>query len=551
MGTENNTTIEVIKFHNGVPLLPDAEKTKKEIFTILGPEDKSMSKDEKIAAVCKIISNRLRKFGNFGLLKKGAEKTNADFGFSLKTGEAYTINKENALLAAFIYENFGISSASSTYKYVIQAWKHACFMGQELLTAIFAHYDTERGVLHFPNDNRQTIVCEKDGIKLVPNGSSGVRINLHLFAAFVYLGQNVGTEPVIEKFLFHNLNCSEEQNQFLNAKEAAFILEIFFYMIPFANAMETRPLLVIHGQKGSGKSSLLKLMGKALFGPEWNLSLIPRSRRDLETEFANNILCCFDNVDRKIQKSQRDAFAAITTGCGYRSRQLYTDSTQKSYNPRPLIAITTRDPAFSAEDDDILDRALIIRLKSLTDVIPENELVAAVIKNRDEILTEMVNKMPKLIAALKDDATIDNNRSFRMADFSTFAYKAAFPIFRGRLNDTEVAELLNKVFEKLIASQKAYVLTSPLHYAIDLFVQNAKVFPVTKQTRELYTELLKIDKKFSLGFKKICKSLIAFGKLMSTNESIFADRYGYSKKRGTGNKMQHTFNGMKKDDLEI
>jgi hypothetical protein len=552
METKDNPIITDITFHNGVPLLPDAEEIKKDIAAILSPEEKGISKDEKIAAACKTVIDHLCKFGNFGLLKKGAEKKNTDFGFNLETGDAYKIKKNDELLAAFTYENFGINSASPIYKYTLQAWKHACFMGKEILTANFFHYNTQGGVLHFPNDDRQTIVCEKDGIKVVSNGSSGVYINSYQFTEFDYLGQNFVIEKsIIEKSLFSNLNCPEENEQFLNSKESAFILEIFFYMIPFANAMETRPLLVIHGQKGSGKSSLLKRMGKALFGPDWNLCLIPRSRRDLETELTNNILCCFDNVDRKIQKAQRDAFAAITTGSGYRSRQLYTDSTQKSYNPRPLIAITTRDPAFRAEDDDILDRALIIRLESLTDVIPENDLVAAVINHRNEILSEMVNQMPGIIAALQEDAPSSINRAFRMADFATFAYKAAFPIFSERLNETEVAEMLDKVFGKLITSQKAYVLSNPLHFTLDMFIQSETKFPVTATSHELYKKLLKIDKIYSLGFQKTCKSVIAFGKLMTTNEKIFADRYGYSKKRGTGNKTQHTFTGMKKEELEI
>jgi hypothetical protein len=315
--------------------------------------------------------------------------------------------------------------------------------------------------------------------------------------------------------------------------------------------METRPILVIHGHKRSGKSSLLKRLGKAIFGRDWNLSLIPRSRRDLETEFANNCFSCFDNVDRRIQKAQRDAFAATATGSGFRSRKLRTDSTQQRYSPRPLIAITTRDPAFRAEDDDILDRAVIIRLESLKTLTPENDLVSEVIIHRDEIVTLMVNRIPSIIAALQKDTLATVNRAFRIADFALFAYKSAFPIFKDRMSESEIAEMLEKVFNKLVASQRAYVLNNPVHYALDLYIQEQNNFPVTEQSKDLYDQLLKIDKKYSLGFKKVCKSLISFGKFMSNNENVFADRYGYTKKRGTGNKMEHTFSGLKVEQLEI
>lgn len=549
---ENDLNKKEIKFHNGVAVLPDLQKVKDKIAEIQDPEEKGLSNYEKIAAVCKLIIKYLLIFGYFSITKAESNKAKADFCYNLNTGDSYSITRKNNVLAAFIQENFGINAASPIYRYAIQSWRHACFMGKEILTANFSYYDHHKGTVFFPIDERQVIFCRQDKIEVIPNGSEGVYLNLSEFLPFEYVGEDSKSEnSVLEKILFAGLNCPAESGQFLNPLEAAFLMEIYFYFIPFAGSMETRPLLVIHGHKGSGKSSLLKRVGKAIFGRDWNLSLIPRSRRDLETEFANNSFSCFDNVDRRIQKAQRDAFAATATGSGYRSRKLRTDSTQQRYSPRPLIAITTRDPAFRAEDDDILDRAIIIRLESLSKLVPENELVSKVINHRNEILTEMVNRIPSIIEALQKEAPTDVNSAFRIADFALFAHKSAFPIFKERMSESEIAEMLKKVFNKLVASQRAYVLRNPLHYALDLYVQEQKAFPVVKSSKELYDKLLKIDKKYSLGFKNVCKNLISFGKFMSNNEKVFADRYGYVKKRGTGNKMEHTFNGLNVDELEI
>ena len=555
---ETNSKSTTITFRNAVPMLPDVLKMKKQISGILGDKNKGLSREEKIEKACQHIIEHLKGFGSFAVHKTGMQQGEGNFFYHLKTGEVLSISKKSELLSTFLYHNFGVSCVSKIFPHLLEVLKHGCFMGDEICVSSFSNYMIQEGALYFPKSHREMIICKKEGIiEVVANGTNGVYLgNSDQFARFDYLGHDfAGEHSVIENLLFANLNCTNKNDQFLNAQEAAFILEIFLYLIPFASAMETRPLLIIHGPKGSGKSSLLKRMGKAVFGPGWNISLIPRSRRDLETEFANNILCCFDNVDRQPQKSQRDAFAAMTTGGSYRSRQLYTDSTQKSYNPRPLITITTRDPALRAEDDDIVDRAIIVKLQTLSTVIPENALISEVTEHRDEILTEMINAMPGIIAALQGDAPNGMNRSFRMADFANFAYKSAYAIFRARMTDHEIREMLDKVFDKLVASQRSYILSNPLHYVVDEYIQeqknNQQKFPLTTNSSDLYNDLLKIDKKFKLGFAKICKSLISFGKLMANNEKIFGDRYGYSRSTVSGNKTQHSFDGMKQNPLEI
>ena len=249
--------------------------------------------------------------------------------------------------------------------------------------------------------------------------------------------------------------------------------------------------------------------------------------------------------------------AAISTGSGFRTRKLYSDATQISYTPRPIIALTTRNPAFSADDDDIVNRSIILNLKTFQKLIPENESIAQVEKNRDAILTEMINKMPSVISALKKESPVMPNNSFRMADFASFAYKSAFPIFIERMTDDNIHKMLDIVFSKLLASQWAYLTSDPLHYVIDQFVaQNKKAippnkWPIKKLSGALFKELLAIDKSCNFGFAKTCKNLISFGKLMGNNEEIFAERYGYSRKIITGNKTHHTFTDMNSAPLQI
>ena len=326
MNAVNQNNDPEISFQNNVPLLPEADKERKRIREIL--DNKELKKDQKIQKVVKLIMKDLKKFGSFSVFNNGTGKGNLARFYWLRTGDLLPISKKSDSLSALIYQNYGINPASSHFKYILAGLRHECAMGEQILVYNFSHYEPHERILFFPRTHREMIVATEDGINLKPNGEDGIYVGgTNNFDPFEYLGTDFcGDGSGIEKYLLQNLNCLDDSPQFLNKSEAAFILEILLYFIPFANAMETRPILVVDGPKGSGKSSFLKRFGIALFGQKFSLSLIPRSRRDLETEFANNVLCVFDNVDRQINRSLRDAFAAVTTGGGYTHFQMLAHS---------------------------------------------------------------------------------------------------------------------------------------------------------------------------------------------------------------------------------
>ena len=141
-----------------------------------------------------------------------------------------------------------------------------------------------------------------------------------------------------------------------------------------------------------------------------------------------------------------------------------------------------------------------------------------------------------------------------MADFADFAGKVATPIFKDRYSQEEIEKRLVQIFKKLRASQQAVLCENPLHYALDDFINDwfhNNLTSLKKLTSDLFKELIKIDQTTTYGFSKSCKNLISFGKLMKNNAGLFSKRYGYSRKRGTGNRVVHTFIHKCQDPLEI
>jgi len=473
--------------------------------------------------------------------------------FFLNTGEIYQITKKDRTFSAFIFENYGICSATPGFKILVGTLDNECLKNNKIEIKKQFYFNENDGCFLIPTANNQLLRCSEGEIKEIANGSEGVLIKpSDEVDPFSFIKNPKKNNIKLQEILADGLSCPETSSFFLNNEEAAFLLEIIIFFILFCQSMPTRPIILVRGEKGTGKSTLFKMLGLLIYGKYFKLSLIPRGRRDLEVEFANNTFCCFDNVDRSLKQSQKDVLAAVATGCGMRTRQLFTTGKQKRYSPLPVIGMTTRTTPFSADDDDLIERQVIFQLAKRDSFTPETKIIRKVLQNRDSIMSSVVNKIPSVLKGLKTDSPIDVG-PFRMADFSDFAEKVAIPIFKNRYSNEEIEKRLVKVFVKLRASQQAVLCANPLHYVLDDYVnkevKNSK--PITILTSDLFNKLITIDKKMAYGFSKSCKNLISFGKLLKNNASLFEARYGYSSKRGSNNKLEHTFSYESPEPLEI
>jgi hypothetical protein len=537
-----------------------ADEVKRNIDLIRIERGPAVIKKLKISE--EIVSN-LANCGTFLIDKNAMNGNNGEALYCHDCGYLYSISKKDNLFSSFLHENYWLNSASTEFSGVIAAMVHKSIQNNKTKVHKQFYYRKEDNTFFIPFSRNNMLKCTQDGIVELVNGTEGVFFKTSdSFSSFDYeKGFDKGKESMIKKTVLHGLRYYANSKIYLDAKEASFLLTILLYFILFSQSMATRPILIVHGPRGSGKSTLLKKLGIALFGPEFRLTLISRSRRDLETEFANNLFCCFDNVDRDLKVSFRDALAAVSTGTGFRARKLRTDSQQLSHSPYPVIAMTTRNPAFSEKDDDILNRALIIRLQSMQNIVPENQILKDVEKFRGPILNEIVSTIPNILKAFEQDAPIAKKTDFRMADFQDFAYKAAFPIFNGIYSEEEIGDFLNNVFAKSVASQHDYLLGNPFFLAVDAFVSSDKkiledILANDKEnkgnianeyvskgipTSDLFKVLTLLDKENSFGFAKVCKSVGSLGKLLANNEAILDFRYGYKYVRGAHNKLFHFF----------
>ena len=117
------------------------------------------------------------------------------------------------------------------------------------------------------------------------------------------------------------LNIRDEHNRLLLK---CYIIGLFIPEVP-------KPILMLHGEQGSAKSTLQELV-KMLIDPSIIRTLaFPKDNNELVQKLSHNFISYFDNVS-DIRDWISDQLCRAVTGSGFSKRQLYTDDDDIIYN---------------------------------------------------------------------------------------------------------------------------------------------------------------------------------------------------------------------------
>lgn len=124
------------------------------------------------------------------------------------------------------------------------------------------------------------------------------------------------------------------------------------------------PILVVQGPAGSTKSCTMRYL-RLLVDPNTAPVRGPfRSDQELMISAANSRVVAIDNLS-SLTTAQSDSLCRLATGGGFSSRELYTDGEEFLLAAsRPVILGGIDD---FVTRDDLLDRALLVTLPSMTD----------------------------------------------------------------------------------------------------------------------------------------------------------------------------------------
>lgn len=210
-----------------------------------------------------------------------------------------------------------------------------------------------------------------------------------------------------------------------------------YLVTTFLNPLINVPMLILQGEKGSSKSSILRRIERIVDPKSTDVMGAPRSDADLEIRLNNSYFTTLDNLSY-ISKRTSDLLARAITGGSSSRRQLYSNTKEVSLDLRCVIALN--GIGLVATEADLLDRSIVFKLRR----IPQSE-----IRTEKELEETFSEDLPKILGAIflcisevfADEEPVTLQKRTRMADWFELAVKVG-RIFG--MEDDETAKIIWK-----------------------------------------------------------------------------------------------------------
>jgi hypothetical protein len=430
--------------------------------------------------------SRISRFIYQDLQKRGEFiKTRANHFYFLMEDKKLMEIPDSVDFKSMLNKLYDLVETENFCQFILAELKAKCHLyGRETIIHRFCFFDKSAFRLYVDRFDGQVYILDGDQIILADNGTDGV-----LFA-FDELAEPYEVSDQIKGGLFdlyitQRINFDANTDTNISISEQRLLFQTWIFSIFFPE--KTTIHLMIYGAKGAGKTSIGRAVGQLLFGSKFDVSSISDDQRDFDALLSNKYLIVLDNLDvRKPWLADRLAKAA--TGQAIEMRELYTTNSLARYFPKCHIIITARTPQI--RQDDVADRLLILNVKRFENFIPEGTLLNDVIKNRNEIMSELFHQLNWCIRRLKENKDNEYYGAFRMADFANFGFK----IFNG---DKAFIDVLHKMDR----AQNSFLLEEDtLVEFLNLWLDNPLNSNRDVKSLELLSELKDIAKRKEIDF---------------------------------------------------
>lgn len=370
----------------------------------------------------------------------------------------------------FLSRRYGLCTSSTNDKYAMKMIEeHGRNIAEETKAHRLFYWDEKNQKLYVSNKGKYYYVLDGENIEKRFNGQNGIYF-LESFdvknpdidsSVFEYIPPELRDEDfdvpgnlysddysVLEDVLINRTNF--EYKTALNEDEQRMQLLNHFYTIPFYSAIETKPIMTFVGEKNSGKSTTLNMLGKFFMKTEYKVSSLPSKEEDFYVATINSLLFFIDNVDKERDQPAdwlEDSFAKISTGAEIRKRKLYKDTQEIRVKPDCFIGVTSRSPYFKR--DDVVDRMLVFHVERVEEEIDENPLVKPIRENYDELWSIYLERLNKIVSEIQ-------NRGEDYLHQDTNHRLAAWVIFSRIISDAlDLNEDVRQAMEDKMRREKA------------------------------------------------------------------------------------------------
>lgn len=230
----------------------------------------------------------------------------------------------------------------------------------------------------------------------------------------------VGPNGVFFDKLINPISFAETGMGGISAEQMRLAYIVWIFALALPDLMPTKPLLILEGAPGSGKSASLQLLQLALLGKSKPIILLRSKEDDFGVILLRSPVCVFDNLDAFIDWLP-DAVCAYTTAGEWTKRKFFTDAEELTLKPHAFIAVASKNPA-SFRREDVADRCVILRLERRERFVRFEALKQEIQDLRPQLVGEYLYYVNKIVAEIRQGALkAQDDEANRMADFASLA----------------------------------------------------------------------------------------------------------------------------------
>jgi hypothetical protein len=448
------------------------------------------TKDAQVRALFNYIWNQEIAIGNGSFIVSDDDRC---FLLTGDTHQLYAIPSKN--FEAHLWYRYGLLQTEQVTRHLIAAFEHytrKC--GRERQLRRFVFFCRETQTLYISRYNGTCWQIDGSGTaKIVPNGI-GSALFIDDDGGKTPEDVIIGNHGLLLPTLVENLNYCPAENG-MDKPSQKLALGIWLFVLAFPDLMPAKPMLLVEGERGSGKTSMIKLIQQAVHGAIKVHTIKRGDEDDFPVYVVRSPICLLDNTDTFVDWLQ-NTLASYTTGAPWTRRKLYTDLDQVEFRPQSFIAVTSRNP-ISFKRDDIADRCIIVRMGRRENFTPEAILTQVIDDKRSELYGEWIFFLDKIVAKIRNGALhAVPAAGYRMADFTALAYVIGVTIGATPEDVHTMLEGMETEREVLVAEG------DPLLDMLDKWLEDTRNTGRSITSLDLFNALSKLAKEMSRNFYK-------------------------------------------------
>jgi len=418
--------------------------------------------------------------------------------------------------AAWLYAVTGVNPASKDYAHLMADCEAAALSAPKREIVRVAAWDDNARILRVSRFDGTVYILDGETIAEEPNGA---HVLFYDASSWIPYTPSFTTPGALEymsalpnwkgKKEAKNKDTSQQRRKELTQEIGTYSLAFRVWILTsyFTELCPSRPHLVFLGEKGSGKSTALRLFLKLVFGPTAELSGVPDKPDGFTAAAAVSHILVLDNLDQ-FNGWLRDKLARIATGAEDHYRKLYTNNELGRVIYRCWLAFTARTPD-TLRRDDLADRLVLLPVDRLDDENRENEtaLISHAAFVRNDWWGDVLTRLNTAVAAIRR-GELSSQSKLRMADWETL----------GRLlaGCEDNKALWDDLVETIKQAQSDFLLEGDLLTdGLELWMQEPGNHGREVTSRELYSDLTYLLFEDKKPPKDWPKSVSAFGKRLA------------------------------------